>query len=88
VGGRLRRSRCSDDLAPLTAALDLVDRSPGQRRRLRRAAAARRAAVARRARFAGCRATNGRSPPRGKLEVIVLAAAWTIAYDLAKLSWT
>ena len=78
-----------DDLAPLTAALDLVDRSPlGSAAGFGVPLPLDRAAVARALGFAGVQGNvTAVAAARGKLEVTVLAAAWPIAYDLAKLSW-
>ena len=78
-----------DDLAPLAAALDLVDRSPlgsaagyGVPLPLDRAAAARALGFA-----SVQRNVTAVAASRGKLEATVLAAAWGIACDLGKLSW-
>jgi argininosuccinate lyase len=78
-----------DDVPPLLAALDLVDRSPlgsaagfGVPLPLDRAAASRALGFA-----AVQRSVTAVASARGKLEVTALAAAWAIAYDLGKLSW-
>ena len=78
-----------DGLSSLTAALDLVDRSPlGSAAGFGVPLPLDRAAVARALGFAGVQANvTAVAAARGKLEVTVLAAAWPIAYDLAKLSW-
>ena len=78
-----------DDLTPVACALDLVDRSPlGSAAGFGVPLPLDRAAVARALGFAGVQANvTAVAAARGKLEVTVLAAAWPIAYDLAKLSW-
>jgi argininosuccinate lyase len=78
-----------DNLTPLGAALDLVDRSPlGSAAGFGVPLPLDRAAVARALGFATVqRNVTAVASARGKLEVTALAAAWGIAYDLAKLSW-
>jgi argininosuccinate lyase len=78
-----------DDLEPLDAALRLADRSPLgsaagygvplplDRERTARVLGFERVQTA----------VTGVQASRGKLEVTVLAALWTIAHDLAKLAW-
>lgn len=78
-----------DDLTPLAAALDLVDRSPlGSAAGFGAPLPLDRAAAARALGFASVqRGVTAVAASRGKLEVTALAAAWGIAYDLSKLSW-
>ena len=78
-----------DDLGPLTAALDLVDRSPlGSAAGFGVPLPLDRGAAARALGFASVqRNVTAVAASRGKLEVTVLAAAWGIGYDLAKVSW-
>ena len=78
-----------DDLGPLSAALELVDRSPlGSAAGFGVPLPLDRSAAARALGFASVqRNVTAVAASRGKLEVTVLAAAWGIGYDLAKLSW-
>ena len=78
-----------DDLTPVACALDLVDRSPlGSAAGFGVPLPLDRAAVAKALGFASVqRNVTAVAASRGKLEVVVLAAAWAIGYDLAKLAW-
>jgi argininosuccinate lyase len=78
-----------DDLTPLSAALDLADRSPlGSAAGFGVPLEVDRELVARALGFAGVqRNVTAVAASRGKLEATVLAAAWGIAFDLAKLAW-
>jgi argininosuccinate lyase len=78
-----------DDLVPLHAALELVDRSPlGSAAGFGVPLPLERELVASHLGFAGVQgnvaAVQG---SRGKLEVVTLSALWTVAYDLGKLGW-
>jgi argininosuccinate lyase len=78
-----------DDLGPLSAALDLADRSPlGSAAGFGVPLPLDRALVARALGFTGVqRNVTAVAATRGKLEAMALAAVWGVAYDLAKLSW-
>ncbi len=78
-----------DDLGPLSAALDLADRSPlGSAAGFGVPLPLDRERVARALGFASVqRNVTAVAATRGKLETTILAAAWGVAYDLAKLSW-
>ena len=78
-----------DDLGPLLAALDLVDRSPlGSAAGYGVPLPLARGRVARSLGFAGVQRTvTAVQGSRGKLEAVVLAALWNVGFDLAKLAW-
>ena len=78
-----------DDLGPLSAALDLIDRSPlGSAAGFGVPLPLDRAAAARALGFAGVqRNVTAVAASRGKFEVVALAAAWGVAHDLGKLAW-
>ena len=78
-----------DDLDPLGAALDLVDRSPlGSAAGYGAPLPLARERVAKALGFVGVqRAVTAVQGTRGKLEAVVLAALWNVGFDLAKLAW-
>jgi argininosuccinate lyase len=78
-----------DDLGPLGAALNLVDRSPlGSAAGYGVPLALDRGRVARALGFAGVQRTvTAVQGTRGKLEAVVLSALWNVGFDLAKLAW-
>jgi argininosuccinate lyase len=78
-----------DDLGPLGAALDLVDRSPlGSAAGYGAPLPLARDRVARALGFAAVQRTvTAVQGTRGKLEAVVLAALWNVGFDLAKLAW-
>ncbi len=78
-----------DDLTPLRGALELVDRSPlGSAAGYGVPLPLPRELVAERLGFAAVQGNVAAvQPSRGKLDVVVLGAAWTVAHDLARLAW-
>jgi argininosuccinate lyase len=78
-----------DDIEPLRAALALTDRSPlGSAAGFGVPLPLERELVASRLGFAGVQGNVAAvQASRGKLEVVILSALWTVAYDLAKLAW-
>ena len=78
-----------DDLGPVGAALDLTDRSPlGSAAGYGVPLPLDRELVARRLGFASVqRNVTAVQASRGKLEATVLAALWTVGFDLSKLAW-
>ena len=78
-----------DDLVPLHAAVDLIDRSPlGSAAGFGVPLPLDRAKVASALGFASVqRNVTAVQPSRGKHEALVLAALWALGHDLGKLAW-